>query len=943
MELTKPPKGHGASAWVLALFLSMQTGPLWAAETAPADAATAAESGSEAETRINQLLDENKPAEALAVADAGLLQALRDWGERDPRSIELLALKAFSLNELGRAEEALALRRRTIALRAAVLGEDDPNTLTDRGNLIASLISLGRFSEASTQARLLLARQEVVLGVSHGSTLISRGNLAASLSLLGLWQEAIQLQQQTLRQSREVLGRLHADTLTAEANYLTSLISTGQLDEALPLARQSYDNRLAALGAEHSDVARSGAALGQVLTLLGRADEALPVLREAVARVDKALGAQHPLALTLRNQLAQGLLAQGDAAAALQIAEAVGLGFERLGRGGDQHAATAHCIAGQAQARLGQLLPAQASLQAAERAFAALGSHQGRQAASCQLSQAQVQRELGDRAAEIATLRSLIATLERQRQQLRGLPDALKRDWLRRGAQAYRQLIDALLARSAGSDAQEAFGLSEALKARVLVEQIAQGEAAALSELPAEEARALQQLQVELADLNAQLARGSSAEARALAMTRVSELSRDLQQLQDRLATQYQRYAQLVRPQTLSAAEGAKLLKPDQRYLSFVVDSDKRVRAALLAPTGQLQWFELGRMPELDEQVETLRQTWAGERRGTVQHQRLAAQLAARLLGPLAEQLPAQTQLLIAPDGPLWLLPWDALPWRGRPWAQRLQTQQVHSLAVLDRLQQRLAGRSLQAGASLLAMGAPRYPQLAGGELRGRSARGNVPRISPLRGGQGTEESSAAMARLNWPLLPYAEHEMAQVAALFPAAQVHKLAGDAATETRLRALARSGELQRFRYLLFSAHGYFDPNRPEFSSLVLKADGPGTEQDGFVSVPEWLPLRLNSDLVVLSACETARGAVVSGDGLVGLSYALFVAGNANTLATLWPVADRETALFVTRFFARVRRGMPHAQALSETKREFMGHRDARLRQPRHWAGFVLYGA
>jgi len=86
-----------------------------------------------------------------------------------------------------------------------------------------------------------------------------------------------------------------------------------------------------------------------------------------------------------------------------------------------------------------------------------------------------------------------------------------------------------------------------------------------------------------------------------------------------------------------------------------------------------------------------------------------------------------------------------------------------------------------------------------------------------------------------------------------------------------------------------------------------------------------------------------GKTVNADGLVGLSYALLVAGNANTIATLWPVSDRETAHFIDRLFANIKAGAKHSSALAKTKREFINHPNAKLRDPRYWAAFVLFGA
>ena len=109
----------------------------------------------------------------------------------------------------------------------------------------------------------------------------------------------------------------------------------------------------------------------------------------------------------------------------------------------------------------------------------------------------------------------------------------------------------------------------------------------------------------------------------------------------------------------------------------------------------------------------------------------------------------------------------------------------------------------------------------------------------------------------------------------------------------------------------------------------------------MTASEWPAYELRSDLIVLSACETALGKVVQGEGVMGLPYALYVAGNRNTLLSLWPVVDESTATFMTRLFAQLGAGKSQVQALSDTKREFLA--GGKYAAPVFWAPFVLYGS
>ena len=148
-------------------------------------------------------------------------------------------------------------------------------------------------------------------------------------------------------------------------------------------------------------------------------------------------------------------------------------------------------------------------------------------------------------------------------------------------------------------------------------------------------------------------------------------------------------------------------------------------------------------------------------------------------------------------------------------------------------------------------------------------------------------------------------------------------------------------LARHRYVLLSAHGYLSTEAPSLSAVVLGQVDVTPEADGYVTAAEWSGYTLRSDLIVISACETGAGKVIEDEGVAGLPYALFVAGNRNVLLTLWPVADRSTATFVSRFFGHLRAGMSQSEALTRTKREFLSK--GAYTAPLHWAPFVLWGA
>jgi CHAT domain-containing protein len=249
------------------------------------------------------------------------------------------------------------------------------------------------------------------------------------------------------------------------------------------------------------------------------------------------------------------------------------------------------------------------------------------------------------------------------------------------------------------------------------------------------------------------------------------------------------------------------------------------------------------------------------------------------------------------------------------------------------------AYRNLPDRRDLLAMGAAVYQDDADAAAASRGA-APAGHAQPVLGSTPDSVKRGLRALdLRWANLPGTEREVDSVAALFSGAAKYK--GRDASEATLQRLDRDGSLAQFRYIHFAAHGYLSLDEPALSALVLNQVGNAAGSDGYVTAAEWPTYRLRSDLVVLSACETGRGTLVAGDGVLGLPYAFYAAGNTSTVMTLWPVFDATTAVFMQHFFLRLRNGESAVRALSAVKREFLAA-GAVPAQLAFWAPYVLYG-
>ena len=141
-------------------------------------------------------------------------------------------------------------------------------------------------------------------------------------------------------------------------------------------------------------------------------------------------------------------------------------------------------------------------------------------------------------------------------------------------------------------------------------------------------------------------------------------------------------------------------------------------------------------------------------------------------------------------------------------------------------------------------------------------------------------------------------------------------------------------------LHLATHGILNDASPMYSHLVLSAEGGSGEEDGLLEAWEVIDLDLEADLAVLSACETGRGRVGAGEGMIGLSWAFFVAGCPTTVVSQWQVESASTTELMLAFHRNLMKGESKAQALRSAALKLLG--DRRYRHPFYWAGFVVIG-
>jgi CHAT domain-containing protein len=325
---------------------------------------------------------------------------------------------------------------------------------------------------------------------------------------------------------------------------------------------------------------------------------------------------------------------------------------------------------------------------------------------------------------------------------------------------------------------------------------------------------------------------------------------------------------------------------------------------------------------QLGDEVAIFRSLLLRGRDAPVVEEALLAQgrrLYTLLVAPAAPAIAGAGRVLISPDGPLHILPFSALVRPGPAPSYLAAWKPIHTVLSATLAAELQRGRRERRDPGPLVIFAdPLYRRPAPGAAR---ASGQPP-LALYRQGllplSGAREEARSLARL------YGGGTRVYTGAL-------------ATEEQAKHLPAAP-----RVLHFATHALLDLRSPLDSALALAAPGPGSQENGLLQAWEiFEQVRLDADLVTLSACETGLGRDAAGEGLIGLTRAFQYAGARSVLASLWAVSDRSTAELMERFYTLLRAGRPKDAALAEAQRELINS-GGPFAHPYHWAAFELTG-
>jgi CHAT domain-containing protein len=425
-------------------------------------------------------------------------------------------------------------------------------------------------------------------------------------------------------------------------------------------------------------------------------------------------------------------------------------------------------------------------------------------------------------------------------------------------------------------------------------------------------------------------------------------------ELQEEIRAKSPAYAALTQPQPLSLKEiQQQVLDPDTLLLEYAL-GEERSYLWLVSQTA-IESFELPKRSVIEASAKKVyamisTRELDGKESGERFWQEITT-LSKMILSPIEAKL-AEKRLLIVAEGALQYVPFAALPIEGGDHRQRvrgvgsrrailLEKHEIIALpsaSVMAVLRRELQTRK-QPEKRIAVFADPVYSRederLTFANSRSPDSGAPVHNRSLARA---IRDWSAAGGRWNLYRLKDSEREAEEIQTMVnPEASRFALGFQASLANVIKS-----DLSKYRIIHFATHGLFNNEHPDLSGIVLSLiNEKGEAQDGFLRLNDVYNLKLSADLVVLSACETALGSNIRGEGIVGLTRGFMYAGTARVMASLWKVDDQQTAELMKRFYKRLlKENFPPSKALRLAQLE-MWQRE-RKSSPYHWAAFVLQG-
>ncbi|HEU4870837.1 MAG TPA: CHAT domain-containing tetratricopeptide repeat protein [Pyrinomonadaceae bacterium] len=553
---------------------------------------------------------------------------------------------------------------------------------------------------------------------------------------------------------------------------------------------------------------------------------------------------------------------------------------------------------------------------------------------------ARVQRDLGNIRESRKLIEEALERVERLRTQV---ASQQLRTSLFASVQQYREFYIDLLMRLHKADPSQhldvtALNASETGRARSLLELLSEANAEIDHGVDPEllkRKRSLEETIADKAEAQTRLLSEKHTEEQATAAAKeLAALTVDYEQVEATIRDQSPQYTALIQPVPPTLEETQRRVLDGETLLLEYSLGEQRSFLWAVTPDS-IKTYVLPNRAVIEPLARRVYELLTTRNQNLAEYEKAATNLSQTILGPAAAEL-KNKRLLIVSDGVLQFIPFASLPDPAN--ARRLMLDHeivtAPSTAVVALLREETANRK-PAAKTLAVFADPVFSP-------------NDPRVANAQAAHAaqTEKGSAADA-----LRSASELGLGDLRRLrFSRQEAEEITRYTKNDLKLeavdfqanRALATSAELGQYRIVHFATHGLINNTHPELSGVVLSlVDEKGRPQNGFLRLYDLYNLKLSADLVVLSACQTALGKEIRGEGLVGLTRGFMYAGAPRVVSSLWQIDDRATAEFMKRFYEQML-GQKLRPAAALRAAQISMQKDPRWNSPHYWAAFTLQG-
>lgn len=848
------------------------------------------------------------------------------------------------------------------------VGSDSEEVINARLWEASFLRNINKATEARERLENLLQKSEKVLGLDHQTTLLITHQLAMVYGQLGNGSKTQAYLRRTYLGRMKVSGELHAETLLVTKNLIISLDNLNQLDEAEALGRRYLYLTTQKWGDGNSRVAQAKSILANVLIHKGKYDDALVLASSAFSQINthtipyfeagRALASVH----SLMGQPKESIHILGDLRAQAKL---------DLGENSPEYIAIDTDLKVLiANSGYSNSIDESVGVEFSKQPDSSIGSDDFSAIRRLGVLGATSVKNLEYAKGE-EYLRRAYELTERYRQEI---PDqGTQRTAIQELSHWTEWLISLLIRRG---KFEEAFYISDNNRARTLIDSISIfGEEQLLDHDDRQNLNGLKKKIAEYTQSGAlAAAKGDFRSSSAYELER-TQLSNNLKVLKQKIAKNNPKFEQLLSVKDSHHLESVlNLIPSDTVFIEYWLAEN--TPHAFVVHDGLIEFVSgQAAIPGGNDIFETYRRVIAGRSLNPGRNDLLWQKedssfvlsatkpdntvkanvedfrrfFGRRLVGHLKKFLIGKKQLIISPDKELAIIPFDTLILDSKPLVSQFNISYIQSFSMLETLHNRhIRYQQTDRKESMLAIGGVEYQRIVsiGQNIYLQKEKIKFSDLKPMDleiVRQSLKNNPKNLLGIygsfitGWHDLPASLDEVQYIENLFKE-DVRVLSKDQATENTLLRMNETGELSNYKYLHFSTHGYLSTDEPMLSAIVLNQVNRQGDADGYLTAAELMGYNLRTDLTVISACNTGLGKIIHGEGIMGLPYALYVAGSQNTVVTLWPIRDRESSLFMKRFYKKIHDGFSPKSALTETKREMLmegfPYED--------WGAYVLYG-